>query len=469
MKNIALLIIIFCSQLLGGAMAVPVAPVNSETSLRELQQQFIELRFGMFIHFNMGTFSDADWPDPNAPLNLFNPSGLDCKQWATVAKSAKMRYGCLTTKHHNGFCLWDTKTTDYNSMNTPLGRDVVKEYVDAFREKGLKVFLYYSILDMHHQLRPGLITDKHIQMVKDQLKELFSNYGDITAIIIDGWDAPWSRISYDDIPFREIYSFIKSLQPNCLVMDLNAAKYPANMLFYTDIKSYEQNAGQYISKEENHLPALSCLPINSSWFWKTSFPVDPVKSAQVILEENVYPMNKVGCNFILNVAPNRKGLIDENTISVLKQVGELWNEDKVNVPRLVDYDNPIISTNIAKHCPCYSSWSDDMWIMDFANDDDYNTAWKSSPQVKSPWFIIDLGETASFNSIVISDLNKTFSDYTLFYEKNGSWIQIPISPTDRDIKVHRFSSVMGNRVKIEIHPMGEKSPSIMEFGVYNEK
>lgn len=80
-------------------------------------------------------------------------------------------------------------------------------------------------------------------MVKAQLTELLTKYGEITALIIDGWDAPWSRISYDEIPFEEIYGLIKSLQPNCLVMDLNAAKYPTEGLFYMDIKSYEQGAG----------------------------------------------------------------------------------------------------------------------------------------------------------------------------------------------------------------------------------
>lgn len=83
---------------------------------------------------------------------------------------------------------------------------VVREYVDAFRKEGLKVLLYYSILDMHHQLRPSLITREDIEMVKTQLTELLTGYGEITAIIIDGWDAPWSRISYEDIPFNEIYS-----------------------------------------------------------------------------------------------------------------------------------------------------------------------------------------------------------------------------------------------------------------------
>ena len=167
-----------------------------------------------------------DWADPDASPAIFNPTKLNCEQWAQAAKSANMSYGCLTTKHHSGFCIWNTKTTDYNVMNSPLKRDVVKEYTDAFRAKGLKVMLYYSILDMHHKLWSGCITKQHIQMIKAQLRELLTQYGEITALIIDGWDAPWSRISYDDVPFEEIYNLIKSIQPNCLVMDLNAAKYP---------------------------------------------------------------------------------------------------------------------------------------------------------------------------------------------------------------------------------------------------
>ncbi len=90
-------------------------------------------------------------------------------------------------------------------------------------------------------------------------------------------------------------------------MDLNAAKYPAEALYYTDIKSYEQGAGQHISKESNQLPALSCLPINDAWFWKKSFPTSPVKDVNRLVNENIVPMNNAFCNFILNVAPNREG------------------------------------------------------------------------------------------------------------------------------------------------------------------
>lgn len=149
MKKI--LILLFCSL----ACSLPAAGTRS---LRDLQQDFVDTRFGMFIHFNMPTYVDQDWPDPDASPELFNPTALDCRQWARAARSAGMTYGCLTTKHHSGFCIWDTKTTSYGVMHSPFGRDVVREFVDAFRAEGLGVALYYSILDTHHGcVRGGLL------------------------------------------------------------------------------------------------------------------------------------------------------------------------------------------------------------------------------------------------------------------------------------------------------------------------
>jgi len=191
----------------------------SKKILEQSQLDFVNLGFGMFIHYGMPTFMEQDWSDPNAALELFKSPKLNADQWAKAAKSANMSYGCLTTKHHSGFPIWNTKTTDYNVMNTPLHRDVVKEFTDAFRKNGLRVMLYYSILDMHQGIRPHTITKAHIQLIKDQLTELLTQYGEIDALVIDGWDAPWSRISYDDVPFDDIYYLVKSLQPKCLLMD----------------------------------------------------------------------------------------------------------------------------------------------------------------------------------------------------------------------------------------------------------
>lgn len=450
-------------------LLAPLTLFSQQKTLAQLQQEFVDLRFGMFIHFNIPTFMSDDWADPDASPSIFNPKKLDCNQWAKTAKEANMTYGCLTTKHHSGFCIWDTKTTDYNVMNSPFKRDVVREYVDAFRKQGLNVMMYYSILDTHHKLRPGHIEPKHIEMIKNQLTELLTNYGEIKALIIDGWDAPWSRISYDEVPFEDIYNLIKSIQPNCLVMDLNAAKYPTEALFYTDIKSYEQGAGQHISKDSNNLPALSCLPINTAWFWKEDFPTTPVKDPVAMVNDNIIPFNNVYCNFILNAAPNRDGLIDDNAVAAFRKIGQLWKNEGA-VAALPRSEAPIISSNIAKFKPANSSWSWDMQLMDFANDDDFKTGWESNKSVAKPWLEIDLGREQPFNMITITEKNNKndIQTYTLEYMVNNEWKTI-FSGTKIDvIKINRFSRVWGNKVRIRIEGY-KATPTIAEFGVYNER
>ena len=455
----------------GENLLSPATPTaGQEKTLHQLQQEFIDRRFGMFIHFNMPTFCDQDWPDPDAPAERFNPTRLDCRQWARAAKSAGMSYGCLTTKHHSGFCIWDTKTTDYNVMNSPLRRDVVREYADAFRAEGLEVYIYYSILDTHHRLRPHMIRPQHIQMIKDQLTELLTGYGRIGAIIIDGWDAPWSRISYDEIPFEDIYRHIKTLQPECLVMDLNAAKYPREALFYTDIKSYEQGAGQRISTQQNRLPALACLPLQSSWFWKTSFPTDKLKDPDEMVHQNIEPYGDAYCTFILNVAPNREGLMDDNALASLKKIGELWKK-RGHVADVPQAEAPIISSNLAKNCPSEGSWSDDYAIFDFANDDDFNSCWNANREVKEPWWCVSFEREKPFNMVVVTDRDDDrLQRYRLEYRDSQGWKTLfeGQSPCKERVKIHRFPTVWGSQVRLTVMESRQRT-SIAEVGVYCER
>jgi len=437
-------------------------------SLPKLQQDFVDLGLGMFIHYGMPTFMDQDWSDPDAALSLFQSPKLNADQWAKAAKSANMTYGCLTTKHHSGFPIWNTKTTSYNVMNTPLKRDVVKEYADAFRKNGLKVMLYYSILDTHHGIRPNQITPDKIKMIKDQITELLTNYGEITALVIDGWDAPWSRISYDDVPFEDIYYLIKSLQPNCLVMDLNAAKYPTEALFYTDIKSYEQGAGQFISKENNKLPALACLPLQENWFWKTSFPTTPVKNVTELVNKFIVPYNGAYCNFILNVAPNKNGLIDDNAVKALQEIGKIYKRAD-NPAKIPQYAAPIISSNIAKHIRSNSSWSDDMNIMDFANDDNFRSSWSSNPTVKNPWYELTFDKASACNMIVLTAGNSTAATYSLQYFANGKWSDIKAdNEGEKKVNIFRFPRIWCEKIRVNI-TASDPSVAIAELGVFNER
>jgi alpha-L-fucosidase len=304
-------------------------------------------------------------------------------------------------------------------------------------------------------------------MIKAQLTELLTRYGEITALIIDGWDAPWSRISYEDVPFEEIYRLVKSLQPNCLLMDLNSAKYPPEALLYTDIKSYEQGAGQHISTATNKLPALSCLPLNSAWFWKTDFPITAVKDPNVLVNEDIVPYNKIYDNFILNVAPNRDGLIDDNALAALAQIGRIWNNDG-SVALLPPTEAPIISTNLAKRQPANASWSDDMNIMDFGNDDNFHTSWVSNPTVKAPWYEVVFDHEKEFNTIMITEEKINISRYRLEYRSNGVWKPLMSRENTGRVKLHRFGRVWGDRVRLLIDRF-DTPPAIAEFGVYNER
>ena len=417
----------------------------SKKILEQSQLDFVNLGFGMFIHYGMPTFMEQDWSDPNAALELFKSPKLNADQWAKAAKAANMSYGCLTTKHHSGFPIWNTKTTDYNVMNTPLHRDVVKEFTDAFRKNGLRVMLYYSILDMHQGIRPHNITKAHIKLIKDQLTELLTQYGEIDALVIDGWDAPWSRISYDDVPFDDIYYLVKSLQQKCLLMDLNSAKYPGDALFYTDIKSYEQGAGQFISKEHNKLPAMACLPLQQNWFWKTSFPNTPVKNVNELVEKFVIPYNNAYCNFMLNVAPNSDGLMDQNALDALKTIGTLY-KNKPNYSSLPSYQAPIVDHNIAKQVPSYN------------------------PAVKGEvWYELDFERSKPFNSVVITEGKDNPSLYNLSYLKDGKWHPLAVTAVQQGrIKIFRFDEVLGQKLRFSIKP--EKGHAVVnEIGVYQER
>src|SRR5579863_6519388 len=140
--------------------------------LLELQQRFVDLRFGMFLHFNMATFQDREWGDPTSAPDLFRPAALDTDQWATAALSANMTWGCLTTRHHDGFCIWPTKTEAASVRQAAHSTDVVRAYVNSFRKAGLRVGLYYSILSLRDDIRHFNITPTKVKLIRDQLTEL---------------------------------------------------------------------------------------------------------------------------------------------------------------------------------------------------------------------------------------------------------------------------------------------------------
>lgn len=460
MKKLTLILI---SALMAGVMTASA----QQKSLHQLQQEFVDLRFGMFVHFGLPTFQEADWTDPQLSPEVFNPVKLDTDQWVKVAKSAGARFICISVKHHAGFCMWNTATTDYSVMNTPLHRDVLGELVESLQKEGMQVMYHFSILDTHHGIRPTLpFTPEKTAFIKEQLKELLTLYGPVNTLMFDGWDAPWGRISYEDISFPEIYNYVKSLQPECLVMDLNGAKYPQEALFYSDIRCYEQGAGQKISADVNKLPAMACYPLQRTWFWKEEFPTSPLKDVEAIVKENIIPYNEAYCTYILNAAPNRDGLIDDNAAAAMARIGQIWKNTGhlVNVPAS---PAPITEINLAIGKPCDSSWSEDMNIMDFAGDDNFSSAWVSSPQVKEPWWSVTLLENTPVGMVVLTEREAgVLKKWQLELLQDGVWTPVQAKEEGAGrVHILRFPQRLASAVRVRFLSWNGDL-AIAEVGVY---
>jgi len=255
-------------------------------------------------------------------------------------------------------------------------------------------------------------------------------------------------------------------------------------LFYTDVKHYEQNAGQKISKITNDLPAQAGIPINKHWFWKENYPEIPVKKAEFIVNENLIPLNDAYCNFILNVAPNVDGLIDDNAIEELKKIGKLWKHPG-KAPRLPVYKNPIIASNLAKGQKMNSSWSHDLFISDYANDDDFwGKSWIPSPLHQEDHFLeVIFDEPTEINTVGFVELygwyagykgydpNSVFQTYLNSYKIqlwNGKeWLDVPIKQKSERIRIHEFENQKVEKVRLVFSDFGEYF-GISEIMVYKK-
>ena len=447
----------------------PLHSIASGQDLLALQQRFVDLRFGMFLHFNMATFQDREWGDPTSSPNLFHPGSLDTDQWASAAKAAKMTWGCLTTRHHDGFCIWPTKTQGNSVAQTAQKVDVVRAYVDSFRKAGLRVGLYYSILSLRDDIRHFNVTPDKIQLIKDQLTELFTSYGEIDILITDGWDAPWSRITYSEVPFRAIYDHIKALQPQCLICDLNAASYPTGGLYYSDIKAFEQNAGQHVP-EGSDLPALSCVTLTEGWFWKQADVHGKLKPAETVVNEWLVPLNRRHCNLILNAPPTRDGRLAPNVVDRLVEIGRLWSPEQP-ATRLIQH--PAITTlNLATGRPIHASSSPDTVGPDLANDGSFRSAWSPDDSDMSPWIEVDLQGDQRVSTIALvqgesKEASATIGSFRFEGLHDSDWVPMAESQNSASTTVLAIKPVTVRKVRVHF-TRGQRSLSIADIGLYNE-
>lgn len=316
-------------------------------------------RFGLFIHWGLYSIpARGEWVRSSERMSIedyqqyfheFRAERYDPKAWAAAAKAAGAKYAVLTAKHHDGFCLFDSALTDYKATNTPAGRDLVREYVEAFRAAGLKVGLYYSLLDWHHPGYPHF-GDRHHPMrdhegyrgrehdfasyldyMHGQVRELCSNYGQI--------DILWFDFSYDQMAGEkwrasDLLRMVKRLQPQVIIDNrLEASGENAGSMRERQPNFY---AGDFASPEQivpptgivdhagNSLPWEACVTINDNWGYAAADR--NFKSAELIIRKLVECVSKNG-NLILNVGPNAKGEIPRESLALLTEIGEWMRQN----------------------------------------------------------------------------------------------------------------------------------------------
>ncbi len=305
----------------------------------ELREEFVDWSFGMFIHFNVATFNEREWANGYEDPVTFAPGQLDCEQWAEAAAAAGMQYAVLTVKHTGGWCLWDSAHTEshdmtaFNNYHDGQG-DIVREFVDAFRAKGIKVGLYYcmpgnyngkwgnELLAGQESLEgmPPEAKGQHVEFIKKQLTELLTQYGVIDLVWFDQVNKPTVKAH---IP--ELIRHVKAQQPECLVVANNTHDFSR-----TDIYSYEypfmksRDISRALPPVGNQNAGEVSDYLGPAWFWKEDVEWT-LKSAEEVVEV-LQLCNDRKATYLLNVAPDTTGLIPEKTVQRLKEIGALVAE-----------------------------------------------------------------------------------------------------------------------------------------------
>ena len=313
---------------------------------------FTDARFGMFIHFgayslaarhewvkNYENISDADYAKYS---DNFDPDLFDAKAWVQAAKDAGMKYIVLTTKHHEGFCLFDSKYTDYKSTNTPFRRDVVKEFADACHEAGMRCGFYYSLLDWHHpdytkdywypgckgktveelaKLNKGRDFSKYVEYLHNQVREILTNYGKVDILWYDFScqkpDEPWWNTfkHTEDWKGVELMAMTRRLQPGIIINDRLGDAVPADV-----VTPEQKKTGKWPMRNGKPAPSWeTCQTFSGSWgYYRDETTWKSVRQLLVMIIDNV----SKGGNTILNVGPTARGDFDARAKDRLAGIGK---------------------------------------------------------------------------------------------------------------------------------------------------
>jgi len=326
-----------------------------------------DARFGMFIHWGAyAVAADGEWFKSRQQLtteeyqkyvDAFLPRNYQPLEWAKLAKEAGMKYAVMTAKHHDGFCLFDSEYTDYKISNYVQGADYTWDYIDAFRSQGLKVGLYYSLIDWHHEDYPYVGNhplakregfskedynwERYLEYMHNQIEELMTKYGKI--------DILWLDYSFDDYSGEkwgasELIKMIRKHQPeiilnNRLVVNHGVSTDAREFSGYGDFETPEQGipGKKLVDKYGNDIPWETCLTLNNSWGFRSTD--EEWKSPELIIHALASCVSKNG-NLLLNVGPDSQGTIPLESRKTLQAVGEWMKENGESIYGCRDAELP---------------------------------------------------------------------------------------------------------------------------------
>jgi alpha-L-fucosidase len=332
--------------------AIMILPLHAETEAeRDARMEwFREARFGMFIHWGLYSVPAGEWKGKPykgiaewiqnhaeipvaeyAPLkDQFNPVNYDPEAWVKLAKDAGMKYLVITSKHHDGFCLWDSKLTDWDIASTPYKKDLLEPLAEACRRHGLKFCLYHSIMDWHHPDwgtkkpwrgnadNPSPDMDAYTAYMKGQLKELLTEYGDVGILWFDGeWEKAWTHERGKDLD-----DYVRSLQPDIIVNN----RVDKGRKGMEGMSKDEKFRGDYGTPEQQiparGLPGIdweSCMTMNGTWGYSN---LDHDWKSSTKLIRNLVDIASKGGNYLLNVGPTAAGEIPAPSVERLEAIGD---------------------------------------------------------------------------------------------------------------------------------------------------
>lgn len=468
------------------------AVLEAALAVRPSERQMVwqELEYYGFIHFGPNTFTGKEWGDGTTDPAVFNPTGLDANQWVAVFKEAGMKGLILTAKHHDGFCLWPTATTEYSVVQSPWrsGKgDLVKEVADACRAAGLKFGVYLSPWDRNHPAYGD--SPAYNEVFRRQLTELLTNYGEVFEVWFDGANGEGPNGKVQQYDFESYYALIRQLQPGAVIAimgpdvrwvgnEAGKGRDPEWSVLPVEVASRRKIAADsqqdvkqdmFVPKDArgNDLgsreklkgtsgiiwyPSEVDTSIRPGWFYHSSQD-DKVKSPRQ-LEDIYYSSIGMNSTLLLNIPPDRRGLIHENDIDHL-----------MALRRRIE---ATFAVNLARQAKLSSVRPARGFEATKLTDGDKHSYWKATTAASEHAIEFHFKKPVTFDRLMLQENirnGQRIEAFQLEIYQNGRWMKVAEGRTVGYKRLLRFERVSSKKVRVKITAF-RAAPELIEAGLY---